>query len=317
MTRAFFPPVLMSLAIGMISISLPPAFAAPPPELQRSLEHDDQRSAEKLRLIPASENSRALYGIDRWHVATDRSLDQLRYFIEATPVDSKLQPTSITVEIHARDGITVAVQREGRLRSITHMLSEAGEVSTFLTTPDDRKITLQGTNKSDRALQANELPVFHAIIGVASRATELRGIIDDVALDLPTTLIEALDSRRGENNASQKGMECFIPAATVGAVAAAIQYHLGPSGLVGCAATCATTAGCIVMSALSTIPACWGAAVGCAGCGAVGHWETSWQTAPTYTGRNTDETRNNENHDTKEVAIHRARRFYLGGDSAF
>ncbi len=241
----------------------------PPPRTLQSLKHDDQSSAEKLRLIPASENSRVLHGIDRWHVATDRSLDQLRYFIEATPVDSKLQPTSITVEIHARDGITVAVQREGRLRSITHKLSEAGEVSTLLTTPDDRKITFQG-NKSDRALQANELPAFRAIIGVASRATELRGSIDDVALDLPTTLIETLDSRRGEINSSRKGIECFIPAATIGAVAAAIQYHSGPNGLAQCVGSCVSTGACIYLSAFSASPMCWGAAAYCATCGAEG-----------------------------------------------
>lgn len=188
-------------------------------------------------------------------------MDQLRYFIEAAPVDSKLQPTSITVEIHARDGITVAVQREGRLRSITHKLSEAGEVSTLLVTPDDRKITFQD-NKSDRALQANELPAFRAIIGVASRATELRGSIDDVALDLPTTLIETLDSRRGEINSSRKGIECFIPAATIGAVAAAIQYHMGPQGLIGCSMACGTTAGCIYTGLISANPGCWSAAIG-------------------------------------------------------
>lgn len=185
-------------------------------------------------------------------------------------MDNRLQPTSITVEIHGHDGITVAVQRDGRLRSITHELGETGETSTLLITPDDRQIAFQGTNKSDRRLQANELSAFRAITGVVSRAAELRGSIDDVALDLPATLIETLDSSSSEINSGQKRLECFIPAATIGAVAAAIQQQMGPNGLAGCAAACATTAGCIYMTALSTSPACWGAATYCTGCGAVG-----------------------------------------------
>jgi hypothetical protein len=241
-----------------------------PPPAPKNVEHNDQSSTEKLRSIPASHNSRTMYGIERWLVATDRRSDQLRYFIEATPVDSRLQPTSITVEIHGHDGITVAVQRDGRLRSITHKPAEIGEASTLLTTPDDRQIAFQGTNKSDRPIRASELSTFRAIIGVASRATELRDSIDDVALDLPSTLVETLDSSSSEINSGQKRLECFIPAATIGAVAAAIQNNLGPSGLVTCAAACATTVGCIYMSVLSTTPTCWGAATGCAGCGAVG-----------------------------------------------
>lgn len=255
--------------------------AADRPQMPDSFVQDSAQSALPLwQLIPASETSRVAFGIDRWEIEDRSDQSALVWYVEAYPSDERFAVTSLAVEIGATGDITVTVQQGANQRSLNQVLGNTGQTRTMLTTSTGRRIDLgKAASRSRDGGRQQELDIMRSVIEVVAYVPELREHLPEVVQDLPQALIATLDSKFGQADdykiREKLRPECFLPAATIASVAAAIQAHSGPGGLLTCVGACGVTAGCIYTGAMSggiisTQPACWGAVPVCAGCGALG-----------------------------------------------
>lgn len=235
-------------------------------------------STSSQQSILASDVSRDAFGIERWELVHRSDGASVMWLIEAHPLDARLAPTSLYVEIGGR-GLAVAVRQGKDLRAIDQLIGKSGQIQTLLTGASGMMMDLATAPANHRANAQGDLEAMRSVIEVIAYVPELRKHLPEVVLSAPYALVGSqnpvLDKSRARNGIQYVGPECFVPQAMMAAIATAVYNNMGPNGTVACVAMCTTTAACIAGSGstggiIGTTPPCQGAAAGCATCGVIG-----------------------------------------------